>query len=183
MPSLSHAFLKLRYRTLIAVILGFGLSLVLGLATLSPSGAVPTSAVPNPQAENGGWVSDMANMLSAESEAQLNQIISDLEAVNGAEIAVVTVPNTQPSASPKEFATELFNSWGIGKAGEDNGVLFLVSKGDRRNEIETGYGLESILPDALVGQILRTQVTPQFKNGNFDAGVLAGTQAMVDILN
>lgn len=179
MPSLFTAFLKRRYRALIAVLLSFGLTTVLGLATISSSGAVPITAVPNPQEANGGWVSDMAEMLSTESEAQLNQIISDLEAVNGAEIAVVTVPNTQPSASPKEFATELFNAWGIGKVGEDNGVLFLVSKGDRRTEVETGYGIEGILPDAKVGRILDTQVTPQFKAGNFDGGILAGTAAIV----
>ncbi|MEO0770541.1 MAG: TPM domain-containing protein [Cyanobacteria bacterium J06649_4] len=171
------------YRVLIGGLLGVCLSSWVVLLTALPSVAVPVSSVPNPQTTSGSWVSDTANMLSPESESQLNQLISQLEATTGAELAIVTVPDTRPAASPKQFATELFNTWGIGKAGEDNGVLFLVSKGDRRNEIETGYGIEGVLPDALVGQILRTQVTPQFKNGNFDAGVLAGTQAMVDILS
>ncbi len=71
----------------------------------------------------------------------------------------------------------MFNTWGIGKKGRDNGVLFLVSKGDRRTEIETGDGIEGILPDAKVGNILRKQVTPQFKQGKFEAGILAGTRA------
>ncbi|MEL6816853.1 MAG: TPM domain-containing protein, partial [Cyanobacteria bacterium J06598_3] len=171
------------HKTLIGTAVGLVLSLVFALSPILPSSAISVADVPNPQVTNGSWVVDMAGMLSAESETELNTMISQLEATNGTEIAVVTVPDTQPLASPKAFATELFNTWGIGKAGVDNGVLFLISKGDRRNEIETGYGLESILPDALVGQILRTQVTPQFKNGNFDAGVLAGTQAMVDILS
>ncbi|MEL6816031.1 MAG: TPM domain-containing protein, partial [Cyanobacteria bacterium J06598_3] len=82
----------------------------------------------------------------------------------------------------KTFATELFNAWGIGKAGEDNGVLFLVSKGDRRTEVETGYGMEGILPDAKVGRILDTQVTPQFKAGNFDGGITSGTMAIVSAI-
>ncbi|MEO1431303.1 MAG: TPM domain-containing protein [Cyanobacteria bacterium J06632_19] len=103
----------------------------------------------------------MVDMLSPQAETQINQMISNLEKQNGTEIAIVTVPETKPSSTPKEFTTELFNSWGIGKKGKDNGILFLISKGDRRTEIETGYRIESILADAKVGNILRTQVTPQ----------------------
>lgn len=121
---------------------------------------------------------DMADLLSPDSEAKLNQMITALEETNGAEIAVVTVPNTKPSASPEAYTTKLFNTWGIGKKGLDNGVLFMVSKEDRRVEIETGYDLESILPDAQVGNIIQTQVTPQFKQGNFDGGILQGTQTI-----
>ncbi|MEQ9625401.1 TPM domain-containing protein [Coleofasciculus chthonoplastes] len=138
--------------------------------------------VPNPQQVNGTWVTDMANILSDSTETKLNQMISELEAQNGTEIAVVTVPETAPLASPKAFTTELFNHWGIGKANEDNGVLFLVSVGDRRVEIETGYGIEPILPDAQVGHIIENKITPRFKQGDFDGGVLAGTKALVKIL-
>lgn len=139
--------------------------------------------VPNPQQSNGTWVTDMANILSDSTETKLNQMINDLESKNGTEIAVVTVPETAPSASPKAFTTELFNHWGIGKANEDNGVLFLVSVGDRRVEIETGYGIEPILPDAKVGNIIENQITPRFKQGDFDGGVLAGTNALVSVLH
>jgi len=166
-----------RWLTMLAIRLG--LSLLLALVPLGPSAAVSVSQVPNPQQSDGLWVTDMANMLSDRTEADLNQMISALEATNSAEIAVVTVPDTQGASSPKAFATELFNTWGIGKEGTDNGVLFLVSKGDRRNEIETGYGVEGILPDAKLGAILNQQVTPQFKAGNFDAGILQGTEAIV----
>ncbi|MEB3884212.1 TPM domain-containing protein [Lyngbya sp. CCY1209] len=121
----------------------------------------------------------MANILSDDTETQLNQMISELEATNGAEIAIVTVPETQPSSSPKAFTTELFNTWGIGKAGDDNGILFLTSVGDRRVEIETGYGMEGILPDARVGRIIDTKIKPHFKTGDFDRGTLAGTEALI----
>lgn len=147
-----------------------------------PSNALTVKDVPNPRQQNGGWVTDMVDMLSPQAETQLNQIISKLEKQNGTEIAVVTVPETKPSPTPKEFTTELFNSWGIGKKGKDNGILFLVSKGDRRTEIETGYGIEGILPDAKVGNIIRNQVTPQFKKGNFEAGIIAGTKALIQEL-
>ncbi|QUY43486.1 YgcG family protein [Acaryochloris marina] len=154
---------------------------MLSLSWATPSRAIAPSDVPNPRQDNG-WVMDMADLLSPDSEAKLNQMITALEETNGAEIAVVTVPNTKPSASPEAYTTKLFNTWGIGKKGLDNGVLFMVSKEDRRVEIETGYGLESILPDAQVGNIIQTQVTPQFKQGNFDGGILQGTQTIIRVL-
>ena len=141
--------------------------------------AVDVKDVPNPRQTNNTWVTDMAEILDEPTEAQLNSVISQLERSNGTEVAVVTVPETAPSASPKEFATTLFKSWGIGKKGQDNGVLFLISKGDRRVEIETGYGVEAILPDAKVGNIIDTQITPRFKQGDFKGGTLAGTKALV----
>ncbi|MFP4103853.1 TPM domain-containing protein [Coleofasciculus sp.] len=141
--------------------------------------ALTVEEVPNPQQVNGTWVTDMAEILSEDTEEQLNQMIRELEINNGTEIAVVTVPETSPAASPKAFTTELFNYWGIGKADEDNGVLFLISTGDRRVEIETGYGIEPILPDAQVGQIIETKITPLFKQDDFDGGTLAGTKALV----
>lgn len=141
--------------------------------------ALEVKDVPNPQQINGTWVTDMAQMLDESTEAQLNSMISQLERENGTEIAVVTVPETAPATSPKEFTTALFNHWGIGKKDQNNGVLFLISKGDRRVEIETGYGIESILPDAKVGNIIDTEITPRFKQGDFNNGTLAGTKALV----
>ena len=147
-----------------------------------PSLAVTIEEAPNPREGYGGWVTDMAEILKPETEIQLNQMIDQLEAQTGAEMAVVTVPETAPADSPKAFTTALFNYWGIGKEGQDNGVLFLISVGDRRVEIETGYSVEALLPDAKVGGIIDTEITPRFKQGNFDNGVMAGARAMVMVL-
>lgn len=144
-----------------------------------PAYTITVQDVPNPRQEYGGWVTDMVDMLSPAAEKQINQMITKLEQKNGTEIAVVTVPSTKPSPTPKAFATELFKTWGIGKKGKNNGALFLVSKSDRRTEIETGYGIESILPNAKVVDILQNQVTPKFKQGKFEAGILAGTSTLV----
>lgn len=172
-----------RRRLAATFVAGIGLSGVMALATPSVSWAVSPSDIANPREVDGTWVADTADLLSPESEVQLNQMISGLEAENGTEIAVVTVTSTAPSFSPKSFATALFNRWGIGKAEADNGILFLVSEGDRRTEIEVGYGLEGILTDAQAGQILRNDVTPKFKAGNFDAGILQGTETLVGVLS
>ena len=108
-------------------------------------------------------------------------MISQLETCNGTEIAVVTVPETSPTASPKEFATELFNYWGIGEADRDNGILFLISTSDRKAQIETGYGMPEILPDEKVNNIINTQIIPQFKQNHFDEGTLAETNELITI--
>jgi len=146
------------------------------------SQAITVQEVPNPRQVNNTWVTDKANILSDSTETQLNQMISDLEAKNGSEIAVVTVADTKPSATPKAFATELFNSWAIGKKGKNNGVLLLISSGERRVQIETGSGIQSILPDAKAVGIIKTEITPRFKQQDFDGGTLAGTKALVNVL-
>ncbi|MEP6543051.1 TPM domain-containing protein [Microcoleus vaginatus GB1-A2] len=146
------------------------------------SQAITVQEVPNPRQVNNTWVTDKANILSDSTETQLNQMISDLEAKNGSEITVVTVPETKASATPKVFATELFNSWGIGKKGKNNGVLLLISSGERRVQIETGSGIQSILPDAKAVGIIKTEITPRFQQQDFDGGTLAGTKALVNVL-
>ena len=164
-----------RYKPLI---FAFSLTITFILANI-PSYALSVNQVPNPRQQNGGWVTDMVDMLSPQAENQLNQMISNLEKQNGTEIAVVTVPTTKPESTPKAFTTKLFNTWGIGKQGKNNGILFLVSKGDRRTEIEVGKGITEILPNAKVSEIIKQQVTPQFKKRNFEAGILAGTKSLI----
>jgi uncharacterized protein len=171
-----HAHILRRFLAFLAFLGALGLLLPL------PTHGLSVDDVPNPQQEYGGWVADMAQVLSSDTEAQIDRLIEDLEAKTGAEMAVVTVPETAPSPSPKQFATELFNHWEIGKQEEDNGVLFLTSLSDRRVEIETGYGIEPILPDAEVGNILDRYILPKLKTDDFNGGILAGTRAIVEKL-
>ncbi len=133
--------------------------------------------VPNPRQTEGGWVVDMAGILTTEQKRRLNAIISALERDTGAEMAVVILQRTV-DAEPKEFATELFNRWGVGKRGEDNGVLVLVALQQRRIEVETGYGIEGILPDSEVGSILQDVVVPAFRRGDYAGGLSACVQEM-----
>jgi uncharacterized membrane protein YgcG len=95
-------------------------------------------------------------------------------------LAVVTVPTTDPAASPKAFATELFNTWGIGKADQDNGLLILVSRDERRVEIETGRGMSSILPDAQVAALIETVMVPRFRQEDYAGGIVQVTQRLAD---
>jgi len=144
--------------------------------------ALPLEKIPDPRQLEGNWVSDVANILRPETEKKLNILISRLHSTNGSEMAVVSVPESKPAASPKELATKMFNRWGIGQKGKDNGILLLISVADRRVEIETGYGLEAILPDAKVGELIDQRIKPKFKVGDFDAGTLSASEAIVQLV-
>jgi uncharacterized protein len=183
MTNLLPARFNHRYRLSVSFALGLVLSLALAVLPLLPATGLLVIDVPNPRVTGGGWVTDLANVLSPNKEDELNQLISAMEARSGTEIAVVTVFETQPSPTPKTFAKDLFNRWGIGKQELNNGVLFLVSKDERRTEVEVGSGITWLLPNEKINEILKTQVSPQFKQENFDAGIVAGVQAIITTLD
>jgi uncharacterized protein len=144
--------------------------------------AIPIEQIPKLNPQGGLWVSDRANLLSRAGITQISGDIAKLEAETGAEIAVVTVPDTLPYPTPKAYATALFNRWKIGKKSQDNGVLILVSLKDRRIEIETGYGVQRFLPDAQVKDIIYTYMIPSFKTGNYEEGIRAGVTVVSGFL-
>jgi uncharacterized protein len=152
------------------------------IAASVPGLAVSIESVPNPRRE-GGWISDGANILSPSTEATINAEIQALESATSAEVAVVTVTDTKGGAeTPKRFAHDLFNTWGIGKAGKNNGVLVLIAKDDRRVEIEVGRGLTNKLTGDRIKEILDSKVTPAFKQGHYDSGAIAGTEAVIQTI-
>lgn len=126
------------------------------------------------------WVTDQANVLSPESEAKLDALAEGLHTARGIELAVVTVDDV--AGTPKQFATRLFNTWGIGSAQTNNGVLVLLVMKKRRLEIETGRGIEAALPAAWLADLQAREMVPQFKAKRFDRGLVAGVQAIADHL-
>ena len=81
---------------------------------------------------------------------------------------MLTVP-TIGGESIEEYATRVFDEWKLGQKGKDNGVLVVVVPKDRKMRIEVGYGLEGTLTDCVGSRIIRNEMTPQFKAGNYDA--------------
>jgi uncharacterized protein len=132
--------------------------------------------LPAPMGE--GEVSDFAGVIKDEDSRDIENLAKVLEQKTGAELAVVTIQTFAPYGSIEEYATSLFNSWGIGQAGEDNGVLLILAVEDREVKIETGYGLEGAIPDSMAGRILDNAVLPLFKEDNFSGGLLQGAQAI-----
>lgn len=174
-----HSWLGKRSPSWLGVALGLWLIWNWGL----PASALPTSAltvqdIPNPRMQ-GGWVSDTAAQISAPMERRLNGLISFLEAETATEMAVVTISGTPPEVSPKDFATELFNTWGVGKAAKNNGVLLLLSMDDRRIEIELGRGMDEVLSDDRLTRLLQDTLRPLLQRGDVDQALWAGVGAIV----
>jgi uncharacterized protein len=137
--------------------------------------------VPNPTVTGDGYVSNPDNVLSTETVATINSLIVDLKQKTTDEIAVVVL-NSIGTEDSKNFSTSLFNKWGIGLKGKNNGLLILMIMDKRRVEFETGYGMEAVLPDAICKRIEETYMVPRFKEGNYDQGIMDGLTATLDIL-
>jgi uncharacterized protein len=140
--------------------------------------AVPVfPAIPAP----GARVSDYAGILSQADRERLQGVIGRVEASTTAEVFVVTVPSLD-GLTVEEYANRLFNQWGIGKKGKDNGLLVLVAPKDRKMRIETGYGMEAVVPDGLAGAVIRESFIPHFKKDDYAGGILAGVDRLAAIV-
>jgi uncharacterized protein len=140
----------------------------------------------NPQAQatfpkTRGYVSDFAGIIPENVARNIKILARELENKTGAELAVVTISDLG-GQNLETYAVDLFEQWGIGKKGRDNGILILVSVAERKIRIEVGYGLEGIIPDGRAGQIIREQITPAFKEGDFGAGLWLGSLAVGQII-
>ena len=128
-----------------------------------------------------GRVVDQAEMLSPEVEARLNQMLQAHEQASTEQVVVVTLPDLQ-GFSIEDFGYQLGRQWGIGQEGEDNGALLIVAKDERKIRIEVGYGLEGRLTDADSSVIINRIITPAFRQGDFQAGIVNGAAAMIQVL-
>ena len=110
-------------------------------------------SVPNPKTANAhAFVSNPDGILKSETVQQMNEYLDSLQAQTGSEVAIVAV-NSIGANELKPFATDLFATWKIGKAKQDNGLLVLFVLDQKKVTFETGYGLEGVLPDAICKRI------------------------------
>jgi uncharacterized protein len=128
-----------------------------------------------------GYVNDFASVLDEEAETYLETFLQTLERETSAEVVVATVGSLE-GMSIEEYANGLFAEWKIGKAQEDNGLLLLVAPDDRAVRIEVGYGLESLVTDGLAGEIIRTDIIPEFRRNNYPRGIGQGLNHIALIL-
>ena len=130
----------------------------------------------DPRKEDGR-IADVADMLDAASRQQITQEIRRIEGdVKGSRVLIVTVHDVPAGQTPKQFATALFNKWGIGSKQRGNGVLVVVVKNAKRVEIEVGEGIEQRFDNSWCTSMLKAEVIPSFKQGKFGAGVLHGVE-------
>ncbi len=125
-----------------------------------------------------GRVNDYASMISPQVRAAIELKLQSLEQSDATQIAILTVP-TLGGEPIEEFSIRVAEAWKIGQKGKDNGILLIVSKGDRKVRIEVGYGLEGRLTDLQAGRIVHDIITPAFARGDFDSGFTGAADALV----
>jgi uncharacterized protein len=127
-------------------------------------------------------VTDLTNTLDPQQTQQLESELAALEQRKGAQVVVLMLSSTQPETI-EQYATRVFDAWKIGRRHVDDGVLVVVAKDDHRVFIETGYGLEGAIPDALASRIIRDYITPKFRGGDFYGGLRDGLGALAKLID
>ncbi|RPH37201.1 TPM domain-containing protein [bacterium] len=123
-------------------------------------------------------VNDTAEILSPETVSSLEALLKAHEDSTSNQVAVLTVASLE-GETIEEFSIRVVDSWKLGQKGKDNGILLLVARDDRKVRIEVGRGLEGDLPDITCGSIIRKQILPRFKEGDYDTGVTDGIHAIL----
>jgi uncharacterized protein len=162
------ASLQLRNTVLLA-----GMLAMLTLIAASPA----KGAFPAPR----NAVNDFAGVLSAGVTARMEGLAAEILQKTGASV-VVGVFKSLDGEEPDQFTNELYEAWGIGKKGEDKGVLIMLAVQERRIRIETGFGVEGVLPDGKVGSILDQYVVPLLKQNRFEEGLFNALAATGQVL-
>src|SRR5579884_2959900 len=121
-----------------------------------------------------GYVSDFAKVIDPASRAQLNAYCAAVERATKAQMALVTVPSLEGEPI-QDVAYALARAWGVGRKGENDGVLLLLAIRDRRSRLEVGSGLESLLPGSLAGDIL-SEMRPALRQGKYGEGLMAAAE-------
>lgn len=123
-------------------------------------------------------VNDYTNTLTQAEVSQLEQKLVAFDDSTSTQIAVVLIKSLE-GYDVADYAVRLAEKWGIGGSKNNNGVLLLASLGDRKVTIQTGYGVEGALPDAIARRIIENEIKPGFKTGNYFGGLDQGTSAII----
>lgn len=126
-------------------------------------------------------VYDYADVLNDSEEKALEDKLVHFSDSTSTQIVIITI-NDLKGEDVGVLATNWGQKWGIGKAKEDNGVIILVAKNDRKISIRNGYGLEQYLTAGNTGEIIRNVITPEFKAGSYYNGLDAGTTAIFEVI-
>jgi uncharacterized protein len=128
-----------------------------------------------------GYVNDYAGMLSQSAVRDLESKLASFERSDSTQIVVLTVPSLEGD-SLEDFSIRTAEAWKIGQKGKDNGAILIVARDDRKIRIEVGRGLEGTLTDLTSGRIIRNEMAPFFREGNFDGGIERGVSSIMAVV-
>jgi uncharacterized protein len=126
-----------------------------------------------------GYVNDYAGMISPSARLKIEEGLRAFEQSDSTQIVVLTIPSLK-GEEIRGFGIKVAEAWKIGQKGKDNGAILIVSKQERKIDIEAGYGLEGKLTDLKSGRIIDLVIKPRFQQGDFDGGFIAGVSSMID---
>jgi uncharacterized protein len=150
----------------VSLLAAFGLLLVHAIASAVP--AKPTH-----------YFNDYASLIDPGTAQQLDQRLEDFERQTSNQILVVIYPSLPEDAVLEDFTEDAFRAWKPGQQGKNNGAILFVFVKDRKMRIQTGYGLEGALPDAICKRIISDEMAPRFQRGDFAGGMTAAVNAMI----
>ncbi|HOD65675.1 MAG TPA: TPM domain-containing protein [candidate division Zixibacteria bacterium] len=130
-----------------------------------------------------GPINDQAGILDNRAVEQLEAKVLAYRDASGHEIGVLIVPSLE-GRGIEDYAHDVFRAWGIGKKGQDNGVLFLAAIEDKRARVEVGYGLEEALTDLEAGRLVsrNSPMAQQFRQGDYAGGVAAVVDGIIEAI-
>lgn len=155
----------------------FFLPLLLFIVLYSGLARAAEPAFPRPK----GAVNDFAGVLDAAAAQTMENLSREVLEKTGTSIVLAVLP-TIGDNEPADYANRLYQSWGIGVRGTDKGVLLFLAVKERKIRIETGYGVEGILPDGKVGEILDKYVIPELRVGRYGQGLTRGFVALAGVI-
>jgi len=138
------------------------------LLLIATTGVRAADKYPQP---TGMAVNDFAHVIDAENASKMESLAREILQKTGASVVVATVATMGENEEIGMYINGLYKAWGIGKKGEDRGVLIFLAVKERKIRIETGYGVEGVLPDGLVGEILDKYVVPHLRAGETGKGL------------
>ena len=128
--------------------------------------------------KTSGYINDYANLLSSSAKEKLKETLYNFEKETTNQIVIATFSSLD-GESLEDFSIHLAEKWKVGTKKNDNGIILLIFQKEHAVRIEVGYGLEGILPDIKADQIIRDEIVPAFKEGDFDRGILNGINAII----
>ncbi|MBN1664782.1 MAG: TPM domain-containing protein [Deltaproteobacteria bacterium] len=152
-------------------------AMFLWLAVFTATAAIGAEILP----KSKDAINDFAGVIQPEARGRMENLAQEVLEKTGTAIVAATV-ETIGDNDPAQYANDLYAAWGIGKKGEDKGVLIFLAIRERKIRIETGYGVEGILPDGLTGQILDRYVVPFLKAGDYSKGMENAVIAVADVI-
>jgi len=153
-------------------------ALVIGFLLVLAAMNVSAASIP---AYPEGYVNDYAHLLTPSQSQHLTQFLHRFEQKTSDQVVVATF-NSLQGQPLEDFSIKLADKWKIGQKGRDNGVILLIFKNDKRLRIEVGYGLEGVLTDATSGLIIRHNISPYFKKGQYYDGINSGLTAITQAI-